>query len=94
MTSEDFIKTSLIVKESNKIRLRDFPEARELKETEFSNTGKLGVVRVWVNSSVADSTQRKKVLDEIKDKLIKSLSSGDIEEYYYDFLVKLREFIR
>ena len=92
ITGEDFVKISAIIEVLNKIKAENAFEI-DIAESDFTNpNGRLCVIDKWlIDNNIKDKPARKEIINNIKNNIFSDLKYTQIEEYYYDFLVKLVE---
>lgn len=91
MTGEDFVKTEPILKILNKIK-EENQYQKDITDTDFSSNpkGKLFVINKWlIDNGVTEQKNREEIIDSVKQTLFDELKYTQIEEYYYDFLIKV-----
>jgi len=90
VTGEDFIKVSAIVDQLKKVQI-DQGFAKGITEADFSAPkGRLDVVNKWlIDNGVTDGKLRSEILKKIKQNLFTDLKLTQIEDYYYEFLLKV-----
>ena len=95
ITGEDFIKTTSYkecacsVLEQNGISTEQYTE-----EDFISSKGKVAAVnKLLKEAGITDPKQQKEILNQIKERLFKNLTTNDIEDSYYTFISKLANII-
>jgi predicted ATP-dependent endonuclease of OLD family len=85
-TSEDFIKVKTFIKVIDELR-SDYSILPKFTEVDFSEvSSRLQCIENKLRLVEQNKDSRKKIIDEIKNKLFEQLQQTDIEEYYYDLM--------
>lgn len=91
ITAEDFIKPEVIKKAVDKIQKSE-SITNPLELTTLTSTeGKLSIVEKWLSQNGKTATEKKTLLNGLKEDIFNNLSQNNIEEKYYLLLEEVQK---
>lgn len=91
VTGEDFIKIEAFKTHIDQLRSEN-PALPEFDVSALAHeSGKLHVMRKWLQSAGLTPEQQKESLETLKERLFQALKPSHLEDRYYDFLIALEK---